>query len=93
MTPEAAPGGPGRPELMCVAATGGLSVHLFDPDANEVLCRGLRSGKIGVGTRLSFQDSGCRRCARTAAARGYQDLITSNGERIPLEGFSPSIDQ
>lgn len=93
MAPEVVPGTSGRPELMCVAATGGLAVHLFDPDAEEVLCRGLRSGKVGVGTLLSFQDGGCRRCARKAAARGYQDLLTFNGERIALEGFVPSINQ
>lgn len=87
---EKAPGGPGRPELLCVGSTGGLSVHLMDPVAKEVLCRGLRSGRVAMGLGLSpFAVSGCKRCATVAVERGYDVVLGFDDERVALDGFDP----
>lgn len=36
MTLETAPGGPDRPELMCVGSSGGLAIHLYEPVEQQV---------------------------------------------------------
>lgn len=90
MTLEMAPGGPGRPELLCVGSPGGLSIHLLDMVTNEILCQGLRSGTGTMGPGLTpFELTGCTRCASTAAKRGYEFVVDDDGERIALPGFRP----
>lgn len=69
------PGGPGRPQLMCVGAPGGLSVHLFNPVDKTVLCNGLRVGRIVVDGTRPYTTLGCRRCTVEAIKRGYDRVI------------------
>ncbi|MBQ0927537.1 hypothetical protein [Saccharopolyspora endophytica] len=90
MTLETAPGGPGRAELMCVGSTGGLSIHLLDPVAQEVLCRGLRTDTVRMGPGLApFELNGCARCASSASDRGYDVVVGYDGAHVPLPGFQP----
>jgi hypothetical protein len=87
---EKAPGAPGRWELRCIRSTGGLAIHLWDTATKEACCKGLRSGKIVIGSSLpSFEDLGCIRCARAAAKHGYTFVLNHVGERIELDGFTP----
>lgn len=89
MTAEVAPGSADRPELWCVDTAGGTAVHLYDPTTEQILCRGQKMPQIALGTLPPFELSGCVRCARAAVKRGYDVVISADGERIPLDGFRP----
>ncbi len=86
---EYAPGQTGRPDLLCVAARGGLSVHLYNPTEQQVLGGCAASDGVTAGPAVTpFALNGCRRCARTAAQRGYTIVVGCDGD-ITLDGFVP----
>lgn len=91
MTLETAPGGPGRPELMCVGSSGGLAIHLYEPVEQQVLCHRLQAETVRMGPGLApFELNGCTRCASAAAGRGYEAVLAVDGDRVPLSGFRPA---
>jgi hypothetical protein len=84
------PGGNGRPELHGVGSTGGSSTHLLDPVADQILCRGLRSGKVDIGPGvMDFAVLGCRRCAAEAVRRGYDVFFDHDGAAVRFADFEP----
>lgn len=83
LTDEFAPGGPGRPGLICVGSLGGLAVHLLHPH-NGVLCNGLTTDEVDISRQPAFELLGCRRCARAAAKRGYSHVVDFEGKAVPL---------
>lgn len=86
---ETAPGGPTRPELLCVGSSGGQATHLYDPVTGHVLGDCLSSETITTDPALApFELNGCRRCAATATERGYSIVSGIDGD-IALDGFVP----
>ncbi|MFC4859503.1 hypothetical protein ACFPCV_38940 [Actinophytocola glycyrrhizae] len=73
-----------------MGSTGGSLTHLFDPVADQVLCRGLRSGKVVAGPGVTdFAVLGCRRCAANAVRRGYEVFFNPDGAAMRFADFNP----